>query len=559
MFRKLFISNYALIEKVEVCPGPGLTIITGETGAGKSILLGALSLLQGVRADSRRLASAGKKIVVEGVFSTDVTGLREMLEAADLEWNDEELILRREISPTGRSRAFINDTPVTTATLADVASRLLDIHSQHENLLISDSRFQLRVIDAIAANGPQRERYLSAYRDYKKLYNRVAELKKKIAASRENEEFIRFRLDQLHKLKPKAGEQAELERKQEILGDSAALSESLGAAVGLLSENDGAALHNLREVRRILQDVNTDLFGDEQGEGSIMSRMESVIVELRDISETLLGWMGNVHSNPALLEKVERRLQLIYEAQHRLKVLDEQGLIDLQADLERQLAAITGDDGELPELERQLKLHGINLKECAETLTKSRREAADRFASMLVEAAGPLGMPNLKFAVSLTPGKLTPEGRDIPTFLCAFNKNQELQNVASVASGGEISRLMLCLKSIIADKMELPTLIFDEVDTGVSGDIAARIGGMMRDISANRQVLAITHLPQVAALGDIHYKVYKEDTEDATHSHLRRLDAEERVMETARMLSGAVVDEAAVLNARSLLNNLRKG
>lgn len=558
MFRKLLISNYALIEKVEVFPGPGLTIITGETGAGKSILLGALSLLQGVRADSRRLASAGRKIVVEGVFSTDVTGLRDMLEAADLEWNDDELILRREISPTGRSRAFINDTPVTTATLADVASRLLDIHSQHENLLISDSRFQLRVIDAIAANGPQRERYLLAYRDYKKLYNRVAELKKKIAASRENEEFIRFRLDQLHKLKPKAGEQAELERKQEILGDSAALSESLGAAVGLLSENDGAALHNLRELRRILQDVNTDLFGDEQGEGSIMSRLESVIVELRDISETLLGWMGSVHSNPALLEKVEHRLQLIYEAQHRLKVLDEQGLIDLQADLERQLAAITGDDGELPGLERQLKLQGINLKECAETLSRSRREAADRFAAMLVEAAIPLGMPNLKFAVSFSLGKLTPEGRDIPTFLCAFNKNQELQNVASVASGGEISRLMLCLKSIIAGKMELPTLIFDEVDTGVSGDIAARIGGMMREISANRQVIAITHLPQVAALGDIHYKVYKEDTEDATHSHLRRLDDEERVMETARMLSGAVIDEAAVLNARSLLKNLRK-
>lgn len=553
MLKRLDISNYALIENVEFTPGSGLTIITGETGAGKSILLGALSLLQGARADSRRLSAGGKKIVVEGAFTPEGEGLRRLLMENDLEWNDDELLLRREISTSGRSRAFINDTPVTTSLLAEVSARLIDVHSQHQNLLINDPRYQLRIIDAIAANGPEREAYLDAYREYSKLYARVAELKKKIASGRENEEFIRFRLEHLHKLKPKAGEQADLERKQEILSDSAAISENLCGALELISGDENSVLAKLRDSRRLLQDINTDLFEDTSEDGGLMSRLESVMVELRDIADTLMNWRGRVHSNPALLAKIEARLQRIYDAQHRLKVPDEQGLIDLQNDLERQLASLTGEDGELPELQQRLRASGVILKECAEALTESRRAAADRFSQMIVEAARPLGMNHLKFAVSLTAGKLTPEGRDVPTFLCSFNKNQELQSVASIASGGEISRLMLCLKSIVADKMELPTLIFDEVDTGVSGDVAARIGAMMRRISRSRQVLAITHLPQVAAQGDIHYKVYKEDTEDTTHSHIRILEGEDRVVETARMLAGAVVDEAAILNARSLL------
>ncbi|MBP3299376.1 MAG: DNA repair protein RecN [Muribaculaceae bacterium] len=553
MFRRLYISNYALIESVELTPGPGLTVITGETGAGKSILLGALSLLQGGRADARRIAANGRKTVVEGAFSTDVSGMRELLESHDLEWNDEELLLRREISSTGRSRAFVNDTPVSLQVMGEIAARLIDIHSQHHNLLIGDASFQLKVIDAIADNEAERTAYRDCYREYMKLHGRVAALKKRIAAGRENEEFIRFRLEHLHKLKPKAGEQAELERKQEILGDSAALSENLGIAVEALSGDGRSALGELRECRRVMQEVNTDLFEEPGEENGIMDRLESVMVELRDISDTLADWAARVHANPVLLDKIERRLQQIYEAQRRLKVADESGLLELQTTLESQLAAITGEDDELPALERELKELGASLKRCAEALTETRRRGADRFAEMLVETALPLAMPNIKFAVSLSAGKLTPEGRDVPSFLCSFNKNQELQSVSAVASGGEISRLMLCLKSIIAGRMELPVLVFDEVDTGVSGDVASRIGAMMRGIAASRQVIAITHLPQVATQGDVHYKVYKEDTADATHSHVLALEGEARVMETARMLSGAEVDEAAIQNARSLL------
>ena len=554
MFKRLYINNYALIDSAEIELEPGLSIITGEKGAGKTILLGALSLLLGARADVRRLAVTGRKIVVEGAFDTGGYDLRPLFDSHDLVWSDDELLLRREISPTGRSRAFVNDSPVTTAILGDIASRLVDIHSQHNNLLISDTRFQLGVLDSIAGNTVLRERYTATYREYVKLRSRVAEMKTRLAASRENEEFIRFRLDHLRKLKPKAGEQSELERMQEILGDSAAISDSLGGAAGLLSESDTSALSRLREARKLLQDVNLGLFAsDGEMPDDIMGRLETVAIELKDIAETLSGWTEKVSANPALLDKVEKRLSALYETQRRFKVAGERELIELYADLERQLGAITGDDGELPELEEELRQMAVRLRQQAAELTESRREAAEVFSGLMVRAALPLGMANLKFAVAITPCKYTVEGCDLPVFKCAFNKNQEMQPVSSIASGGEISRLMLCLKSIVASRMQLPTLVFDEVDTGVSGDVAARIGAMMKEIAASRQVIAITHLPQVAVRGDVHFKVYKEDSADATHTRIMRLGEEERVMETARMLAGAVVDDAAIMNARSLL------
>lgn len=556
MLKRLHISNYALIDTLDIALGPGLTIITGETGAGKSILLGALSLLLGARADSRKSGVSKGKVVVEGVFAADGYGLKDIFEEQGLDW-EAELILRREISSSGRSRAFINDTPVTAGLLAQVASRLVDIHSQHQNLLIGARGFQLGVLDALADNEPQRHAYSAAFRSYVDLRRRIAAIRQETERNRENAEFIRFRLENLRKLKPHAGEQKELERRQEILSDSEAISESLASASSSLSGGDTGILSRLHELRFLLQSVNLSLFdsGEADPETSIPARIDSALIELTDISETLASYMDRVDSNPELLRKTEDRLSALYDAQRRFNVKDEQGLLDLYASLERQYASIEGDDSGLPEMEQELKAKGKELRRLAEELSATRRAAAETFALRLTEVARPLGMRNLKFSAIVTTGKLGLDGQDVPAFQCAFNKNQPLMPVERIASGGEISRLMLCLKAIVASRMNLPTIVFDEVDTGVSGDIAARMALLMKEISANIQVLAITHLPQVAAKGDTHFKVYKEDTADATHTHIVPLSDEERVLETARMLGGTTVDEAALLNARSLLSN----
>lgn len=555
MLKKLYISNYALIDTLEMSLGPGLTIITGETGAGKSILLGALSMLLGARSDSRKARSADRKMVVEGVFDASGYGLREMFEEQGLDWDDD-LLLRREVSPSGRSRAFINDTPVTTSLLSQVASRLVDIHSQHQNLLIGSRDFQLRVLDSLADNVRELHDYSSCFRQYVELRRHITALKERATRSRENAEFIRFRLDQLHKLKPKAGEQKELERRLEILSDSVSISESLAAATAHFTAGESSVLSRLHDVKSLLQGVNLSLFErDDDGQPSLPVRLESALIELTDISETLADYLERVDSNPELLRKVDERLGALYDAQRRFNVSDEQGLLDLLDTLESEYASIEDADSELPELERALKVKGKELRRLADALSATRRAAADAFAARLNELARPLGMHNLKFSAMTTVGKLTADGQDIPSFQCAFNKNQPLMPVEKIASGGEISRLMLCLKAIVASRMNLPTIIFDEVDTGVSGDIAARMALLMKEISSRIQVLAITHLPQVAAVGDAHLKVYKEDTDEATHTHIRPLDDEERVRETARMLGGTTVDEAALLNARSLLSH----
>lgn len=556
MLKRLYISNYALIDTLEINLGPGLTIITGETGAGKSILLGALSLLLGARSDAKKARAAERKVVVEGTFEASGYGLRELFDEQGLDWDDE-LLLRREISASGRSRAFINDTPVTTTLLSQVASRLVDIHSQHQNLLIGARNFQLGVLDALAEHAGERRAYTAAFRQYVELRRHISELKERATRSRENAEFIRFRLDQLHKLKPKAGEQKELERRLEILSDSASISDSLAGATAHFTAGESSVLSRLHEVKSLLQGINLSLFStdEEDSRDSLPVRLESALIELTDISETLADYLERVDSNPELLKKVEDRLGALYDAQRRFNVPDEQGLLDLLDSLEAEYASIEDADSDLPELERALKAKGKELRRLADDLSATRRAAAEAFAARLNEVARPLGMHNLKFSAMLTTGKLTADGQDTPSFQCAFNKNQPLMPVEKIASGGEISRLMLCLKAIVASRMNLPTIIFDEVDTGVSGDIAARMALLMKEIASSIQVLAITHLPQVASKGDAHFKVYKEDTDEATHTHIRLLEGEERVRETARMLGGTTVDEAALQNARSLLSH----
>lgn len=555
MLKKLYISNYALIDTLETDFGTGLNIITGETGAGKSILLGALSLLCGARADSKKALNPERKIVVEGAFEAKGYGLQAIFEENGLDWDDAEMLLRREVSSSGRSRAFVNDTPVSTALLSEIASHLVDIHSQHQNLLIGSKNFQLSIIDALADNEAERKDYRVCFREYAELRRHIHTLKEGIARARENEEFIRFRLEQLKKLSLRKGEQEELERRQEILSDSAAIGEALASANSMFTIPETGVLSRLQEVRGLLQSVNLELFNDDKDVDALplSERLESVLIELNDISETIDDYIERVDFDPEQLIKVDNRLSQLYEAQQRFKVSDEQGLLDLMQTLEKEYASIEEDDMQLPELEHRLKEKAQELRHRAAALTETRSRAARMFAKKLEETARPLGMPNLKFLVALTAGKLTAEGQDVPSFLCAFNKNQVLLPVEKIASGGEVSRLMLCLKAIVASRMQLPTIIFDEVDTGVSGEIATRMAALMKMIASNIQVITITHLPQVAACGDRHYKVYKHDTDDATHTHVSLLDAEARVCETARMLGGAKIDDAALLNARSLL------
>ena len=554
MLTRLMISNYALISHVEIDFDDGLTIITGETGAGKSIMMGALSLLLGGRADSRVVRDTAAKSVVEASF-TPTPGLRQLFETNALDWDDDEVIIRREISASGRSRAFINDTPVNLKVLSEATSGLIDIHSQNSNLMLRDQRRQLEIIDSLADNSRELGDYREAFRRFVKLRNELREARNEVSRNRENEEFIRFQLAQLDKLRPRAGELAELERQSEILGDAEDIKERLAQALTLIDESESGAVAQLTEARHLLSRVNFSLLesDNEASDPGIAQRLESVYVELKDISATLEGTLETIDNNPVMLAKIEKRLTDLYEALKRFNASDDAALAEIHLDLKRQLATLGTSDTDIEEMEHRLKEQGKVLKEAADRLSLTRTAAAEKFSTLLVDTARPLGMSNLKFSAMLSKGKFSADGQDNIAFLCAFNKNQDLMPVADVASGGETSRLMLSIKGIIARHVSLPSIIFDEVDTGVSGEVADRMGGMMRELGHRIQVIAITHLPQVAAKGMNHYKVYKADDEDKTVTHISLLDKEKRVEEIALMLSGSAVDKAALANARSLL------
>lgn len=556
MLTHLYISRYALIDTLDVEFTPGLSTITGETGAGKSIMLGALSLLLGQRADSRKAAPATEgKTVVEGTFDiSSFPHLTALLEECELDAAEDSLmILRREIAPSGRSRAFINDSPVSLQVMNRVASHLIDIHSQHANLLLANPAWQLNLIDAYADNAAERRAYRELYEAYRSLRSRIATLKTSAAHARENEVFIAFRLEHLRKLKPEEGELERLEARQQILADAGSISENIAEARALLADSDVGILDSLAQVINALHRVNPAIFADDP---ELTSRVESARIDLADIASSLEDYLDRVEADPSELERTEARIDELYEAQRRFNVASEAELIELHKALEKEYAMLTDDDTDIPALEQELHALGARLKEAAAKLRQTRIDSIETISRLLLELARPLGLANLRLAFSITTAKLTSTGGDMPSLLVAFNKNQELRPVEQVASGGEISRLMLCLKALMARRMQLPTIIFDEVDTGVSGDIADRMGALMRTMSADMQVLTITHLPQVAAKGASQYKVYKSDTADATHTHMRRLTPEEREEEIAAMLSGADTSEAARHNARELLRNL---
>ena len=552
MLESLIIKNYALIDDVSLKFSPGFTIVTGETGAGKSIMLGALSLLLGERAESKAIADKSRKSVIEATFTNPDPMLRGVFDVNGLEWNDGELIARREISPSGRSRAFVNDTPVTLPTLSAITGNLVDIHSQHSNILMSQSSSHLSIIDSYAGNATLLACYKEDFARYVALRGKIKRIRERIEKNRENRDFIVFQLEQLDKIRPKEGELKNIEQEFDMLSDADQIREDLGVAYNFLDGGENNINSFLSGVIDSLQQVNLDLFEDDGG-AELMKRLENLRIELKDISETVCDYLDKVESDPARLAKVTARMNQIYDAIKRFKVADEKELIELHHDLHQKLDAIDNGDVDIADLEAEAKALGKELKAKADSLTAARKESALSFAAKLIETAVPLGLPNLKFEVEFGAGKLTADGQDSVDFLCSFNKNHPLQPMSKVASGGEIARLMLSIKSIMAKSMNLPTVIFDEVDTGVSGEIADKMGAMMRSMGEEMQVLAITHLPQVAAKGHSHFKVYKIDNEERTVSHVRMLDKEERVKELAGMLSGSSVNDAALLNARTLL------
>lgn len=558
MIKKLSVSNYTLIDELHIDFEPGFSVITGETGAGKSIILGALSLILGQRADLKSLRHSDEKAVIEGVFDIASYHLRDFFDENELDYDEGECILRREILPSGKSRAFINDTPVSVAQLKALGEQLIDIHSQHQNLLLADSRFQLRVVDTMAGDAALLADYREHYHRWRERLQAFARLQDENRTGREEEDYLRYQLGQLDEAQLKEGEQEELEGElqtlqhaEEIKNELAVLQACLhGEETGVVSLLN-AALSRMKSLSRLYPEV------DEW-----IGRLESDYIDLKDIATTVDRSQENLNIDPERLAWVENRLDTYYSLQQKHRVSNAVELLALRDSFAERLARIENYDEELAALKRQVEEQEQQVRDLAARLTEVRQQSAAGISQTLTERVKPLGMPHLQFEIEVAPRpQLDETGGDAIRFLFSANKNQPLQPVSEVASGGEISRLMLSLKALVAHAMALPTIIFDEVDTGVSGEIADKMARIMREMAQCMQVISITHLPQVAAWGQTHYRVYKSDTATATATHLVRLTDEQRVEEIARMLSGSSLTAAALDNARELLkrNELNDG
>lgn len=558
MIKKLSVSNYTLIDELHIDFEPGFSVITGETGAGKSIILGALSLILGQRADLKSLRHSDEKAVIEGVFDIASYHLRDFFDENELDYDEGECILRREILPSGKSRAFINDTPVSVAQLKALGEQLIDIHSQHQNLLLADSRFQLRVVDTMAGDAALLADYREHYHRWRERLQAFARLQEENRTGREEEDYLRYQLGQLDEAQLKEGEQEELEGElqtlqhaEEIKNELAVLQTCLhGEETGVVSLLN-AALSRMKSLSRLYPEV------DEW-----IGRLESDYIDLKDIATTVDRSQENLNIDPERLAWVENRLDTYYSLQQKHRASNAAELLALRDSFAERLARIENYDEELAALKRQVEEQEQQVRDLAARLTEVRQQSAAGISQTLTERVKPLGMPHLQFEIEVAPRpQLDETGGDAIRFLFSANKNQPLQPVSEVASGGEISRLMLSLKALVAHAMALPTIIFDEVDTGVSGEIADKMARIMREMAQCMQVISITHLPQVAAWGQTHYRVYKSDTDTATATHLVRLTDKQRVEEIARMLSGSSLTAAALDNARELLkrNELNDG
>lgn len=550
MLQTLTIDNYALIAHLELRLDRGFMVLTGETGAGKSIIMGALSLILGGRADAKAVRTGATKCVVEATFDVTELGLGAFFAECDLEYDAAATIIRREIYATGKSRAFVNDVPVQLSMLKALGERLIDIHSQHQNLLLGRDTFQREVIDTMAANQYELGQYRAQYGELTALRRRIADLRAEAARAAGEADYMRYQFAQLSDAELRDGELEELEQEQELLSHAEDIKSGLLAVADALEGDGRSIVADLRALTDRARRV-ADLWPEAR---EVAERLESDYIDLEDIAREVGSRAEAVAYDPARLSYVEERLATLYGLMKKHGRDTLAGLIALRDELDERLQHLDGSDGLIAELGQQEARLAESTAKCAAALTASRRKAAADFERRLAERVAYLGMPNVRFEAQVTPlPDFTPSGADAVAFLFSANKNQPLKPAGEVASGGEISRLMLAIKALVASARTLPTVVFDEIDTGVSGQIAERMGDVMRSMSAHLQVVTITHLPQVAALADAQFRVYKEDTADDTQTHITRLEGEERVAELARMLSGASLTDEALANARVLL------
>lgn len=549
MLKSLYIKNYALIDNLEIDFDGGFSVITGETGAGKSIILGALSLILGERVDTKSIRQEDQKCIIEGTFDISAYDLHDFYEENDLEYEPIS-ILRREVSAAGKSRAFVNDSPVTLNILKAIGERLIDIHSQHENLLLSDQHFQLQVVDIMAGNKKLLGEYAEKYKKYKTLEKELGLFEEKIQKDKEEEEFLRFQYEALNEASLVDGELEELEEEQNMLNHAEDIKSSLYKIFTLLSDDDRGILSSLKESLDTAQSL-TKIYSQSE---ELAARLQTAYIDLKDMNGSLERMAEDVEFNPDRLVFVQERLDLIYSLQARHKLESIKELIAYKDEIWEKISQIESSDEDLERLKKKLEEQEKRVLSLADQVTEKRKSVIPAIEKNLVERVAALGMPNVQFKCELSKKeKLDIAGADSIQFLFSANKNMPLLPVAEIASGGEISRFMLCLKSMIAGATALPTIIFDEVDTGVSGDIADKMGVVMQEFGEKMQVIAITHLPQIAARGSSHYKVYKVDEEDKTTTNLKKLTTEERLEEVAGMLSGATITDAAKQNAKVML------
>ncbi len=550
MLKHLYIKNFTLINELDIDFFNGFSVISGETGAGKSIILGAISLLLGNRADSKQIKQGEKKCIIEAVFTLAKGVYDDFFKANGIDLDIDETILRREINDSGKSRAFINDTPVSLTLMRDLGDQLVDIHSQHQNLLLQKEDFQLNIVDIIARNEQELQHYKEAYTDYKNTEKRLAQLKKQLEESAENEEFMRFQYEEIANANLEKEEQEELEQEYKTLSHAEDIKVSLYDADNELNEDEMGVVKKLKKAADFLSSITAVYPKAEE----ISQRLDAVYIEVKDIAEEVGMATNDVDFDPKRLDFINEKLDRIYHLEKKFHVESIADLLDIANDLKTKLSAIDNSDEALNEVEAEVKAKEKRCKELAIALTKSRQKTAKIIEQDMKEKLVPMGIPNIQFQIAMDSKPLASDGADKVEVLFSANKNSPLQPIAQVASGGEIARVMLALKAMISGAVKLPTIIFDEIDTGVSGKVAQQMAFVMQEMgNKNKQVISITHLPQIAALGSTHYKVEKRDTEKGTTSRLRQLSEEERVTEIAQMLSGTDISEAALMNARELL------
>ena len=550
MLKQLYIRNFTLIDTLDMEFRSGFSVITGETGAGKSIILGAIGLLLGQRADSKSVKMGTDKCVIEAHFDLSRYGMERFFDENEIEFDAEDTIIRRDLTSAGKSRAFINDTPVALSMLKELGEQLVDVHSQHQNLLLNKQDFQLNVVDIIADDAKELTDYQQTYVRYQELKKEEQRLHEDIEQGRQQVDFMQFQYDELTNARLSDGEQEELEQRSETMSHSEDIKTALYEAESALSGDEGGVVSNLKKAVSALQGIE-HVYPDV---AELAERMNSCYIELKDAAAEVSGKMDDVDFDPAELDMVNTRLDRIYELQKKYKVERVDQLLAIQEELGRKLSNIENSDEALAEIERQVSETLKDARRKAELLTEKRRFAAGAIEKQMRERLVPLGMPNVRFEITVEQEPLGRCGQDKVSFLFSANTSTPLQPVSQVASGGEIARVMLSLKAMISGAVKLPTIIFDEIDTGVSGKIAEQMARMMSEMGhCDRQVISITHLPQIAALGSTHYKVYKDETAQGTTTHMLMLNDEERVREIAQMLSGSDVSEAAIQNAKELL------